>query len=257
MKLGSNYKTGMQNLTGFTVMKKSGILVGHGQRKIGGPWFVYHISSLWQEIVESCPHTPKLLSLQILGQEYLAKSCHLCCDIKVINMKTKEVKTAFSGQKVNKICEGEEKRMFVTVNGEKLILELDCSSLEFTQSRNFKITNKNPQSICYVPSPPGLLVVVGDVSIQGISCRTGEICWTFKTYGIIASLYSPIHSKILAANGYGGTIFVLDPADGTQVQSIQIPGDVKDIWEMCLHNGQIILKHGSPICIISYFSLKP
>ena len=80
----------------------------------------------------------------ILGQEYLVKSCHLCCDIKVINVKTREEQTAFSGPKVNIIREGEEKTLFVTVNGRNEILELDCSSLKFTHLRNFKITNKNP-----------------------------------------------------------------------------------------------------------------
>ena len=69
IELGSNYKTGMQNFTSFAAMKKTGTLIGHGQKKIGDPWFVYHISPKWQEIVEACPHTTKLLCLQILGQK--------------------------------------------------------------------------------------------------------------------------------------------------------------------------------------------
>ena len=93
----------------------------------------------------------------------------------MINIKRKKVKIAFIGQKVNKMCEGEEKRIFVTVNGEKIILELDSSTLEFTPSRSFKIAHKHPHRIYNVPSPLGLLVVVGDVSIQGISCRTREM----------------------------------------------------------------------------------
>ena len=257
MELSPNYKPAMQNFTGFTVMKKSGVLVGHGQRKIGCPWYLFFLSPVWEEIVETCPHTPKLLSLLILGQEYLVQSCHLCCDIKVINIKTKEMQTAFSGPKMNIICEGEEKRLFVTVNGKNEILELDCSTLKFTYLRDFKITNKNPHSICYVPCTHGLLVVIGDTKIEAISSRTGEVTWTLKTFGTIASVYSPIHNKILAANGYGGKLLVLDPDNGTQVQTIQTPANVKEIWQMCLHYGHIIIKHGSPFHNIAYLSLKP
>ena len=167
------------------------------------------------------------------------------------------MQTAFSGPKVNIICEGEEKTLFVTVNGRNEISELDCSSLKFSPLRNFKITNKNPQSICYVPCTHGLLVVVGDTKIEGISCRTGEVTWTLKTFGTIASVYSPIHNKILAANGYGCKLLVLDADDGTQVQTIQMPANVREIWQMSLHNGQIIVKHGSPFHNIAYLSLKP
>ena len=99
----------------------------------------------------------------MLWREYLAISCMYCKDIKLLDMETLEMTTAYSDtQLVGKLCKGWHK-----VYAKLLFhyVELDCSSTKLTRIRDiqpneytvpFTATNYK----CYVPPPHAMIVGV-------------------------------------------------------------------------------------------------
>ena len=76
------------------------------------------------------------LFVQILWREYLVISCSACRDIKLVNLETLDISTAFSDdQPLGKICRGWHKLFVEVPSG---FLELDYSSTKFTKIREIK-----------------------------------------------------------------------------------------------------------------------
>ena len=251
-------------------MKKAGKVAVWGQRSLGEEWRVYLISvedgSLEQpEVVDSCDDWPDFECLQIEGQEYLAKSCVACGEIKLINFITMEVTTAFTKQKVSMKREGENNKLYVSIFGTHRVLELDCSRTKFRELRMIKIATEDPfaVSLYYIPSPYRMLVDKNEI-IQATSCDTEKVVWSVE--GQISGrqilprslLFLPNHNVILVSDGNDNSrILVLDLSTGDHLQTIQPSDNVVDVWDLFSYDCQIMMKHNDikDTTQISFFSV--
>ena len=173
----------------MTVMRETGLIVVSAER---GSLFQLSLQEgrlIGKEIRHPCKHRLYLLYVQVAGREYLALSCMDCRDIKLMDLNKQEednsklplmqyhIITAFSGLRVDRMCHGEENRIFVNVSDDNL-LELDASTTTLTgtfvvysagsltprqtslemflscERRSF-----NLEGLCYVPEPHRLIVV--------------------------------------------------------------------------------------------------
>ena len=202
-----------------------------------------------------------VLCVQVAGREYLALSCHLCKNIKLMDLNKQkgkssesqliqyEVIRAFSGETVTSMCHGEENRIFVQSFGD--VLELDTSTTTFKKVRT--ITTGWGHGLCYVPHPYLLLVIRDDNEVCAASCDDRTVVWaTGYKRGL---LYIPIHEVILSL--YENKIVVLNPDTGSEMQSIELLDEVRNIDAICLFNNQIIMASGRRgEGRILYFDLK-
>ena len=136
--------------------------------------FTLHEGSLIEEEIKSpCNHNGvNLLGVSVVGHEYLALSCHWCQNIKLLDLNkhvqlTKgngkgqsscelkkiqnEVITAFSGEYVYRMIQGEQNRLFVEIGNGK-VLELDTSTTTFTTVRSIN-TGWGPRGVLCAWSP--------------------------------------------------------------------------------------------------------
>ena len=135
-----------------------------------------------------CQHHAYLLCVQVAGREYLALSCKWCKTIKLMNLNKQkgnssesqlmqyEAITAFSGEIIIDICQGEENRIFVRLRG--AVLELDTSTTSFTRLRTIE-TGYFP-SFCYVPDPHRLLVISHYDKVRAVSCDNNNYAGKVK-----------------------------------------------------------------------------
>ena len=258
----------------MTVMRETGLSVVSTQ--LG---YLYQLSLQEGRLIEKqiqhpCKHSyVYLLCVQVAGREYLALSCVRCRDIKlmVIPKRKKgimlrfgsgssiqcEVITAFSGEEVERMCQGEENRMFVLSSGG--VLELDTSSTTFTK---VKIMNIGYSSyyigLCYMPDPHRLLVVSDGNEVRAVSCDDNTVVWKVKKDDDLnpgPSLCIPGHNAILVADWPKNRVVVLNPGTGLRIQTITLPNNVYKIRGMCLFNVIIVESEGNGRRI-SYFSPK-
>ena len=105
----------------------------------------------------------QFLFVQMLWREYLAISCMYCKDIKLLDMETLELTTAYrDAQLVGKLCKGWHKVYAKLLFG---YVELDCSSTKLTRIRDIR---PNEYTVpltatdykCYVPPPHAMVVGV-------------------------------------------------------------------------------------------------
>ena len=239
-------------------MKKAGLNVFKAGMEVFGvlePLALYVLPLDTQEVIYNkinipCRHNCRagLLALEISGIEYLAISCPDCKDIKLLNLFTCDLTTAYSGKKMLRMCEGEGNTLYVEASHNR-VLELDCSQTVF--SRTETLTTKmsgNFRGMCYVPSPYRLLVASNGRKVVAIARDTNKIAWErnkpcFNTdpRGLY---YSKVHHAILVADGNHSRILVLNPDTGRKIQTIRLPG-MGEIIHMCLNNGQLIVRHSN------------
>ena len=243
--------------------------------------FFYHEGKLYEETVRpSCKHERdvKLLGITVSGGDFLAVSCRKCRDIKLMNLNKQqitretrksflgfineqkpEIIAAFSGQYVYGMYEGQNNRLFVqSIIGQ--VLELDISSTKFTQLRTIKIGTH--QNMCYVPLHHDMICAASRGEVRAISCSDGSSKWVvkdaieFKQINPGVLLYSTLRNLLLISDSTNDRILVLDPSNGTYLVTIEVR-DMGTIFDMCLHNDQIAMIHGSADNFnLSYFSVR-
>ena len=259
----------------MTVMRETGLIVMSAE---GG----YLFQLLLQEgrLIEKqikCPCQHKylylliyILCVQVAGQEYLALSCSKCRNIKLMNLNKQkvnsseskllqyEVITAFSGEMVQRICHGEENRLFVRSSAD--VMELDTSTTTFTKVRTINISGLGIgfyNYLCYVPHPHRLLVTTGngDNEVCAVSCDDSKKAWRVESEELYAGnlAYTPTHESIIVTDGFRNQIVIFSPSNGSRWQSIQLPNNVYEIQGLCVYNHQLIV---CSIFGITYFSLK-
>ena len=243
-------------------MRETDHIVVEGFKAKKDPWFLYILSrqggsALKEEakIKHPCTHglNTDLLSLQILWREYLAISCVKCEDIKLVDLKSKNVTAAFSGEAVYTMCSGWHK-LFVNIQDTDKILELDCSSTKFTQLRTFKAGLENIYGMCYAPKPLSLLIVSDTTcnTIRAVDCNTGEVAWTIdgdvdgRTIVPYEVILLPRQQVILVSDSGYDRMLVLNGQTGAHAQTARAVGR-----RMVLKRGQIIARHGDGLTFVS------
>ena len=186
-----------------------------------------------------CHHYLSLLFIQILWREHLAISCSSCKDIKLLDMETLEVTTAFSDDiEVGKMCRGWHKLFVEVPSG---FLELDCSSTKFTKIREIKSGKAGPpdgSDIHYIPPPHKMVVFTwmperyssagGAIHASSID-EPNKTTWHFSDKEVDGKmiapkcvLYSSRHDALIVLDRENRTVWVLNPGTGEVLQDIEI-----------------------------------
>ena len=159
---------------------------------------------------------------------------------------------------------GEPGRLFV--HHVRDILELDCSRLQFKEIQAIPTSINACRNLTYVSSPHNLIVAIdGNCrEITAISTHSKETVWTVDEIdgkeiyvAIRAIVFSPTHNAILV--GVLEKIFVLNPVDGSHIQTIPLPG-MGGIFDMCFLKNRMFAIHGAPTAkqnIMFLSQLKP
>ena len=121
-----------------------------------------------------CQHKlSHLLGLPVGWKEYLAVSCSECKDIKLLDLTTEKTTVAFSGKPVGVMCGGWHK-LFVHVVGEDQVLQLDCSTNTFIQTKKIKTGTCGLYDICFIPRPIRFIVACGEKEVKAVYSDTGK-----------------------------------------------------------------------------------
>ncbi len=200
----------------------------------------------------------------------LAVSCRHCGVIRLIDVESGEVSVAFHDGCHNPggMCLGEAGEMFVvqSAKGPKAILQLNCSTAEFSLIRLIKSAMERYFSMCYIPGHK-LIVISAQYScvIRAVSCESEEVVWEVKgqvdgvechPHGVV---HSPAQDALFVADGTNTQILVLNPWDGSLRQVLSLDHKIGDVWHLYLCNDQLVVWHSSFDCNeeqISLFSLE-
>ena len=231
------------------------------------------------QIERPCKHDVHMLCVKVTEREYLALSCYYCKNIKLMDLnktsvvyaqKVKyELITAFSGEKVERMCHGDENR--ILVRSFNYVLELDTSSKAFMKTKiikpstsgNFVSRHLFPD-ICYMPDPHRLIYICERDHINVVSCNDNKFEWLVardrNLYYLGNLLYAPSHDVILVADRDKNKIVLFSTGLGSQTRHyLTLPDDICNIRGLCCFNNQVITASGevgSGKQRISYFSLK-
>ena len=257
----------------MTVMRETGLIVVSTWQGFLFKFFLLQEGRLFGNQVESpCEHDVYLLCVRVAGREYLALSCIGCRDIKLMNLTKQhrgpthsyscisqsEVITAFSGECVHSMCQGEENRIFV-LSGDD-VLELDTSTTIFTELKTIHTDlSVFRNNLCHMPDPHRLLVVSDWNEVRAMSCDDNKVVWRVtkgEDFSPSHSLYIPDHNAIIIADWVKNRVVVIDPLSGSYRQTIQLPDYVCEIKCLCFFRDKIIVASKKGKMCISYFSLK-
>ncbi len=221
-----------------------------------------------------CEHhgdTPMyILGARAGNPEMLYISCWESEVIRQMNVENGNVSVVFSGRDTNHypgmMSWGDEGEMYVvhSIRGSFPILQLDCSTVPFRVKKSIQTGMETCFSICYIPVHR--LIVISSISsiIRAVSCESEKVVWEVKeqvegvechTHGMI---FSPALDALFVADGWNTWILVLNPWDESLRQVLPLEREMGVIWELCLHNDQLIVNHGDTVSgqRISYFSLQ-
>ncbi len=263
--------------TEFTLIPETGQVVIWGKTaEADSPALhIYNGSSdSWQkERTESgfCEHPDfiYLLPVTVQQQQLLAVSCFHCCKIRLYNMKTRESTTAFHDPSCYPgcMCQGEPNQIYVAQNvlDAVSILQLNYSQPQFTLEKIIQSEREDYCSICFVPSHR--LIVINqnapDKIVIAVSCDTEKKLWELQgeVQGVQCNphgmVYSPDHQALLVADGWNSRVLVVNPGDGSVRQVLPLCADMGVVWELCLHNQQLVMHHtDAGREKVSYFSFS-
>ena len=209
----------------------------------------------------------QFLFVQILWREYLVISCMYCKDIKLLDMGTLQMTTAYSdAQLVGKLCKGWHKIYAKLLFG---FVELDCSSANLTkirqiQPKEYTVPFTSTDYKCYVPPPHGMIIGVTRTEViymihatsLGDPNQTGW-CWSNdevngKEMKPECVVYSSRHDALLAVDcdREKPIVWVLHPSTGKVLQEIEMKIDVTKpdrLINAFLRGSQLVIDSNSKI----------
>ncbi len=205
---------------------------------------------------------------RIAGKEQVAVACTACRDIKLVNLQRNEAVVAFStGFRFPpaRMCTGEGATVLVYSLHQGEVMQLNVSRDAFTGPA---LTQSSGMSgwchgMCYVPEPINAVVLSDGLSIKTVALSDGETLW--EVTGVVDGeevcpwglFYSAKHRAVLVCDGGNPRVLVLDPRDGSHHQTLELPDNLGEILDMCLHLDQVILQHRTQSKEkLSFFSIK-
>ena len=198
--------------------------------------------------------------------ELLAVACPGCRDIRLLDLSNGTKTTAFSNKqyKPDLMCLGEKGTMLVYSLKDKYpVLELNCTKSGFTGPNGTLQTGMNQwcNGMCYLPSPHRTVVLsmASDSVIRAVSVDHDEFVW--KINGEIdgamcnpwGMVYSNKHDALLICDGDNERVLVLDPRDGSHLQTVPLPHRTGPVYDVNLHDDQVVLLHRTQL---SFFTIK-
>ena len=235
----------------------------------------FHIFSLTstelrklREVKRLCDHdNQNILLISVNNKEQMAVSCCECNTVKLYNLDTLQVITAFHNSKYypDRMCHGENSKLYI-VHSVKDHPVMELNRMEETFSGPNKIVQSGMEgyySIHYIQSPHRLIILTWwkDSMIRAVSAETGEKVW--DVMGDVGGrviyphslLFSPQHQVLLVADGSNNRLLVLHPSNGSHLQTIQPDQDMGAIWELCLLQNKLVVLHhdGSKVKVSNFF----
>ena len=262
--------------TRFTLMPSTGdvILWGKTSNTDSPKLHVYNSSATsWkkeQTIPELCKHPDitSILPITIEGQEFLAIACIYCNRIRLCNMNTGEITTAFHDPRYypGRMCHGDTGQIYVVhnVKGGFPILQLDCSHPQFSLIKTIQSGMKKYYAICYIPTHRLIAISSNEdpKMVQAVSCDTEKVMWQLigSVDGVECHphgmMYSPQHDTLLITDGINCRVLVLNSHDGSVRQVISLSDDMC-VTELCLYEKQVVMQHNVDNKEkVSYFSIE-
>ena len=269
----------LPSTTDWVVMRTTGEIVFVRQVEKDGDHFLYFYIHQQGESVDkkkikrSCDHDLTLIQfclhflfIQILWREYLAISCELCKDIKLVDLETLDITTAFSNdQKLGKMCKGWHK-IYVEVS--RSFLELDCSSTKFTKMRQIYLEAWDDafrKDVCYIPSPHNMILTAtwntlekGGKIVSASLDDASKTVWHLSDKVVYPKVitpsgvvYSSRHDTLLVVDENNRTVWVLNSSTGEVLQNIAV-SRVNDLMKVFLLGSQLVIVSDSRI---QYFTL--
>ena len=201
--------------------------------------------------------------------------CKYCKDIKLVDIEAKQVAPVyqFPSDSPFDMHLGPNGGLFVT-SRTGTIQQLD-SSFCITNTFNFgewsPIASSSyrgvnydvfPYSLlCHLPAPHNTLVVNNGSELRAVSPQDGCQVWSQKCDGFTpyCLLFCPQQDVLLVSEVYKPKVRVLNPSDGSILQTIEIP-NIYPNRAMCLCNDQIVMtqraeKYTAHL-LLSYYNIK-
>ena len=274
MKLISTHDVNLHFHKSMTVVKETGQVVVSGLKAEkspviflftpeGGSFKEEEIKPLYEHKIMS-----DVLAINTHGGEQLGILCSFCHEIKLLNLRPRQVTSAFTENGINMICNGDQNRLFVTCSpcnpfDQRGIIELDCSEIPFKRVGFYKVNVQYYVRLCFAPAPYEVLITGDKLNVDVFSLEKKQQIWTvgYKSFppsfldpkGV---LFSARHSVLLLCDGDNKRILVLDPKDGSHLQTIELH-DMGFIYHLCPHHGKFIMFHSNPGTYkLSYFSVN-
>ena len=252
-KLRSNDSLGTWwNVTGFTLMRSTGDAVLFGEeaqstdRKAASTslhiFFAAGSKSSSKKLLIPCKHRVSLLALEKDGNDFLLASCVRCRDIKLLQIKAGRLnvvdKYKFRSNQKSVLCmtRGEPGTLYVSIVGGS-VLKFTYSTSGFKAPHKIQIRTDVCTSMCYVPGPRKALVCCCRDSVRfklqvnetifAISTAGNDVFWEQKeqidgaNFKCVTLLHVSQHGIILANDAGNNRFLVLNPSDGSHLQTLQ------------------------------------
>ena len=270
------YSTGLRfwNRTQFIKMPSGIVILWSKASTDKPPSLVFFCNSNgWAELKQVpgfCEHEG--IALLVVSESQVAISCADCREIRLYDTISGTKTTVFKKALVRpkQMCYGEAKRIFIynaTTRNSGTVDELKASKTAFNVlTKRIKSGIRPFQSMCYISDPNKLLVFSGFVQkmIQAVNVETDTVEWELEGEidGAMCHphdlLYSHRHHCLLVADGHNCRILVLNPDDGTHLQTIHLPLGGDYVINLSIHGDQLLVHHVSARQEekVSYFSIN-
>ncbi len=228
----------------ISVLPSEGHVVLYGQAAPGDPWVIALYGDAHKEIIPSCEHFIKgfesvgdVLGLRLEGRDLIVVSCSYCEDIKIIHPATGKSAVAFKFAefKPAELGKGEGERLWVVHRNTKLVIELKWSSSKFVPTGKIVRPELGAAGcVYYIPSPTKALVFPNFAAkaLHAYRAESGEKVWevtgevegkSVRPHGVTVL---PQHHLVLTSDTPHQRLLVLDPRDGSPLQSLPLPEEL-------------------------------
>ena len=187
-----------------------------------------------QTIDAVCDHDARwirFVPVTINTQEYLCVSCKWTCkNIRLINLETNVVRTAYMGIDVARMCLGESNTLF-TVDVRENISVFNTSSTNFTLKRTLpKINISDVYNMYYMEEHD--MIVIGslrDNKLCAVRSSDGQIVWNLskelvqgKKLDPRGLVYLPQVDLLIFGDKYNSRLITVSGKSGNVVQTVKM-----------------------------------
>ncbi len=221
--------------------------------------------------------------IRVVGQDLLSISCRDCGEIRLGNVHTGDITTAFYGSRASlgATCLGAGSHVFVALLGKEVtVVQLDASTAKFKPQKNVRCGGKSASVICHIPGHNLIVVCGGGVGecasngarhagsrhsgwVRAVSCENGKAVWEVRDpvegapCSPVAVAHCPEFDTLLIADGAGGRVVVLGAWDGSLRQVLTLGEEVGVLQGLSLlQDDQVLLLHSKQgKQYVSYYSV--
>ena len=212
-----------------------------------------HGNPTGQTIDAVCDHEPmwiRFVPVTVNKQEYLCVSCNnwKCENIRLINIGTNEVRMAYMGIDVARMCLGESNTLF-TVDVEGNISVFNTSSTNFTLKRIVpKVDISFVSDMCYLKEHDMFVLSSWcDKKLCAVRSSDGKIIWNLSKEQIEGEkldlgelVYLPQVDLLIVGDQYNKRLIIVSGKSGDVVQTVEM-NEVTYIDELHVRGEEIIV----------------